>query len=68
MSNARIRRYLEGLSAPVVAFLIDNGWVQDDCGILNARYGNIREGVLIASRATQGHIEVPVPTRSRERL
>lgn len=54
MSNANIRAHLARASAPVVAFLIDNGWVSDDCGILNSRYGNIREGLLVASRATQG--------------
>lgn len=68
MSNAKVRRHLETLSAPIVAFLIDNGWVHNDCGILNASYGNIREGILIASRTLNGAREVPVPERSRERL
>ncbi len=61
MSNAATRRALERQSAPVIAFLIDNGWVFDDCGILNGRFSNIREGILIASRVLRGQVEVPVP-------
>lgn len=71
MSNANIRKHLERASAPVVAFLLDNGWVDDDCGILNARYGNIREGLLIATRTLNGaaQVKVPVPaSMQRERL
>lgn len=61
MSNAKIRRYLEGLGAPVIAWLIDNGYVFDDCGMLNAYRTSIREGVLVASRATQRMAPVPLP-------
>lgn len=61
MSNSRIRKYLEGLSAPVIAWLIDHGYVYDDCGILNAYRTSIREGVLIASRAVQNMTLVAVP-------
>lgn len=70
MSNARIRRYLEEQPASMIAFLIDNGWVHDDCGILNAHYHNIREGIMVASRATQNMTPVPVPPMMavRERL
>ena len=69
MSNARIRSFLETQSAPVVALLIEGGWVVDDCGMLNARYGNIREGVLVVSRQLQNMVPVPVPDkRLRERL
>lgn len=69
MSNARIRKYLEGLSAPVIAWLIDNGYVYDDCGILNAYRTSIREGVMVASRALQNMTPVAVPAmRVRERL
>jgi hypothetical protein len=65
MSNARIRRHLEEQSAPVIAFLIANDWVQDDCGILNARYSNIREGIIVAKRTLRA---VPVPVPQRELL
>jgi len=65
MSNAATRRTLERQSAPVIAFLIDNGWVHDDCGILNGRFTNIREGLLIASRYLNKQREVPVPEMGR---
>lgn len=75
LSNATVRRHLERASAPVVAFLIDQRWVVDDCGILNSQYGNIREGLLIANRTLNGaaQVKVPVPAsmqreRVRERL
>lgn len=74
MSNATIRRVLERQSAPIIAFLIDHDWVVDDCGILNSRWGNIREGILVASRELRGHVQVPVPAMGtkqavvRERL
>jgi hypothetical protein len=64
MSNAKIRQHLERQSAPVIAFMIDNGWVDDDCGILNARYGNIREGLLVAHRTLNGAVAVPIPRGS----
>lgn len=71
MSNAAVRKHLEKASAPVIAFLIAEGWVDDDCGILNSRYGNIREGLLIANRTLNGAAQVKVPVPSsmqRERL
>jgi hypothetical protein len=68
MSNARIRAHLETESAPVIAWMLDNRWVDDDCGILNARYGNIREGLLVAHRAVQNMTPVPVPPRSMQRV
>lgn len=63
MSNARIRAYLQSLSAPIVAWLIDNGYVYDDCGMLNAYRSSIREGVLVASRTLQNMTPVPLPLR-----
>lgn len=73
MSNATIRRHLERTSAPVVAMLIDQQWVVDDCGILNSHYGNIREGILTCTRELNGaaQVRMPVPPsmqRTRERL
>jgi hypothetical protein len=67
MSNATIRRHLERAPAPVVAFLIDQRWVVDDCGILTSQYGNIREGLLIANRTLNGAVPLPVPDVQRER-
>lgn len=70
MSNARIRKRIETMSAPVVAWLIDHGYVDDDCGILNipgSSY-NLGQGMLQASRTLQvGVKQVPVPAM-RERL
>lgn len=71
MSNASVRKHLERASAPVIAFMMDNGWVVDDCGILNSQWGNIREGLLIATRTLNGaaQVKVPVPaSMQRERL
>lgn len=70
MSNAATRRALERQPAPIIAFLIDNGWVFDDGGILNGRFTNIREGIMIASRYLRKQVEVPVPDMRapRERL
>jgi hypothetical protein len=68
MSNASIRRHLERAPAPVIAFLIDNRWVVDDCGILNSQYGNIREGLLVATRTLNGAVPQPVPDVKRERV
>lgn len=61
MSNARIRAHLETCSAPVIAWLLDHGYVADDCGILNTRNYYYREGLLQASRAVQNMPQVPVP-------
>lgn len=71
MSNASVRKHLERASAPVIAFLINEGWAVDDCGILNSRYTNISEGLLIATRTLNGaaQVKVPVPAMGRrERL
>ena len=70
MSNAKLRRKLEGMSAPVLAWLMDNGYVVDDCGILNVTwkgYSHIREATMTAVRTLNGTREVPVPAM-RERL
>ena len=68
VANARIRKILEREPAPVIAFLLDEGWVVDDCGIFNSRYGNVLEGVRIARRELAGQKEVPVPAMGRVRL
>lgn len=71
MSNANIRKHLERTSAPVIALMIAEGWVVDDCGILNSNYGNIREGILVCTRTLNGAAQVKVPVPSsmqRERL
>lgn len=72
MSNAYIRAHLEKTSAPVVAWLIDGGYVDDDCGILNAKWSRnvLREGLMTASRAVQNMQPTPVPPMRvvRERL
>lgn len=76
MSNARIRAHLEKTSAPLIAWLIDFGYVADDCGILNGTW-TLREGLLVGSRALQNMNPTPVPdirsamdrhTTPRERL
>lgn len=61
MSNARVRKYLEGVSAPLMAWLIDHQYVADDCGILNGSNYHLREGILVGSRMLQGQVQVPVP-------
>lgn len=73
LSNARIRQFLESQPAPVIAFLIENKWVNDDCGILDSRYRNIGEGVMVARRAVTPTLEVAREQRAhiarlRERL
>jgi hypothetical protein len=67
MSNARIRRHLEGVSAPLIAWLIDNYYVADDCGILNSVNLHLREGLIVGSRMLQGQVPAPMPA-PRERL
>lgn len=52
------------MSAPVVAWLIDNGDVADNCGILDVTsYGRhrLRENVLVAARAVRGAVPHPIP-------
>lgn len=58
------REHLERMSAPLVAWLIDNGSVADNCGILDVtRYGRqcIRESVLVGSRVIHGARPHPIP-------
>jgi hypothetical protein len=57
MTNAKQRRQLERMSAPVLAVLIEQGYVVDDGGILNLTWqgqSHIREAVLVASRTLNG--------------
>lgn len=68
MSNARIRKYLEGLSAPILAWLLDNGYVYDDCGILNAYRTSISQGVQLAHHNMIRQVPVPAMRAPRERL
>lgn len=70
MSNATERAVLERMDAPVIAWLIDHGYVADDCGILNVKNYHWREGVRLAKDAQYGVKQVPVPEmrRVRERL
>jgi len=62
VSNAKERALLERMDAPVIAWLIDHGYVADDCGILNVRNYHWREGVRLANNAQYG------VARVRERL
>jgi hypothetical protein len=50
MSNARERAYIEGLNAPMIAWLVDHGYVANDCGILNPRW-NWKDGIRFAMNA-----------------
>jgi len=62
--SAATRRNIERMSAPVVAWLIDNDYIADECGILEVtKRGRafLMEGLRNASRHTQGHVPVPVP-------
>jgi hypothetical protein len=74
MSNARLRRKLETLGAPVVAALIDLGHAHNDGGILEFSYhGYCNPGncILEAARVVQFKTQqVPVPEMRvvRERL
>lgn len=57
------RRNIERMSAPVVAWLIDNGYIADECGTLEVtKRGRafLMEGLRNASRHTQGHKPVPM--------
>jgi len=67
---AHHRKQLEKMSAPVIAWLIDHGYVGEDCGILDVTllgWHHLREARNTASRMTMGHKLVPVPAM-RERL
>lgn len=69
MSNARVRQYLEGMSAPVVAWLIDHKYVADDCGILNVINWQWKDGVRLAHSPQYGCPQnFNANTRVRERL
>ena len=72
MTNAKTRKRLECMSAPVVAWLMDNGYVVDDCGVLNLTWkgvSHIREATMTAVRTLNGAVPTSVPAmRSRERL
>lgn len=62
--GAAHREHLNRMSAPLVAWLIDNGSVEDNCGILDVTpYGRqyIRESVLVGSRAIRGAVPHPIP-------
>lgn len=64
MSNAKTRKRLECMSAPVVAWLMANDYVVDDCGILNLTWkgvSHIREATIVAVRSLNGAREVPCP-------
>ncbi len=62
--SAGHREYLDRrCSAPVIAWLIDNGYVADDCGVLDVtaegkRY--IRDGLMCAHRETRGAVPVTI--------
>lgn len=67
---AHHRKQLEKMSAPVIAWLIDHGYVSEDCGILDVTswgWHHLKEARNTASRETMGHKLVPVPVM-RERL
>lgn len=66
--SAGHRRKIEQMSAPVVAWLVDHLYINDDCGILDVpRYmaPHIREGYHNGLRETMGAIPRPLP---RERM
>lgn len=61
--SAATRRKIERMSAPVVAWLIDNDYIADECGILEVtKRGRafLGEALRNASRHTQGHQPVPM--------
>lgn len=76
MSNARLRRKLQSLSAPVVAALIDIGHAHDDGGILEFSYHGYCYPSQVVNEARAvvdaqcGYKQVPVPAMRtpRERL
>jgi hypothetical protein len=56
------------MSAPVVALLIDTGYVEDECGVLevtNKGWYHLKEARAVASRELMGQKLVPMP-RPRE--
>lgn len=72
---ARHRAYLEKLSAPIVAWLIDRAYINDEVGVLeiaigsDGYYKNLREATFVASRDCQQMKPVPIPPKLvRERL
>lgn len=55
MSNARLRHYLECTPTPMVAWMIDQGYVANDGGILEYTYIgrlNVNMSLTEANRAT----------------
>jgi hypothetical protein len=61
---AHHRDWLERMSAPLVAWLIDNGSVADNCGVLDiTNYGksHFHEQIMVGIRSIQGHRPHPVP-------
>lgn len=62
--SAGHREWLERMSAPLVAWMIDNGSVVNEGGILDVTpYGRVhfREQTIVAARAIQGHRPHPMP-------
>lgn len=56
------RRKLEAMSAPVIAWLIDNDYVANEGGVLEVTtqgWYHLKEATRNASRHTQGHLPVP---------
>lgn len=60
---ARHRKQLEAMSAPVIAWLIAMGYVENEGGVLEVtRWGDrLHEARIIAIRETQGMKPVRVP-------
>lgn len=57
------REHLERMSAPLVAWLIDFGYVWDNCGILDVTgpgSRHIREAVMQGSREIRGAKPYPI--------
>ncbi len=62
--GAAHREHLERMSAPLVAWLIDFGYVWDNCGILDvtpAGSRHLREAVWEGSREIRGAVPHPFP-------
>ena len=62
--GAAHREWIERMSAPLVAWLIDNGSVVDNGGILDVTdYGrrHLSESALVGSRAIRGAVPHPFP-------
>lgn len=67
MMSAAHREWLERMSAPLVAWLIDNGSVVDLGGVLDVTpYGraHLQQSALVGSRAIQGHRPHPFPEKT----